>query len=57
MEGEGTRGAYANTLDVQILDEVVLFLTNNLSLMAMLVVGVVTCCVLLGAVALLQPDA
>jgi hypothetical protein len=44
-------------LDVQILDEVVLFLTNNLSLMAMLVVGVVTCCVLLGAVALLQPDA
>jgi hypothetical protein len=41
---------------VQALDVVVLFLTNNLSLMAMLVVGVVTCCVLLGAVALLRPE-
>ncbi|TFJ84636.1 hypothetical protein NSK_004101 [Nannochloropsis salina CCMP1776] len=48
---------YPPTLDVQILDEIVLFLTNNLSLLAMLLVGVVTCCVLLGAVALLRPNA
>ncbi len=59
--GDGGRDAaarqgYAPTLDVQAIDEVVLFLTNNLSLMAMVLVGVVTCCILLGAVALLRPD-